>query len=343
MTLTTKMAVTQDFSGPEHHTPDGFRNPFPDFEEKGFSDFIKWSVIDRFKGKKEKKPEKYSFKAVENNGQYLRANKTEYTVTWIGHSTLLVQMDGLTILTDPIWSERCSPISFAGPKRYVQPGMAFKDLPDIDVVILSHDHYDHLDKATIKKLGNKPFYFVPLGIGNFLEKQGITNYTELDWWDSFVYREVEFVCTPAQHFSGRSFNNRNNTLWCSWVINAPQSNFYFAGDTGYCSVFKDIGERYGPFDLVAIPIGAYLPRWFMGPVHVDPGEALKIYADVKGKRFVPIHWGTFDLADEPLDRPMKDLLKEVKKNSLDMQDFLLLKHGETFTIPTSKESVLSAY
>lgn len=186
MMLTMSPALSQD-----HHTDDGFRNPYPGFEERGFTDVFKWGVIDRLAGKRPQRPDTYNFPVLPNDGIYLRENNSEFSITWIGHSTLLIQVDGMNILTDPIWSERASPIQFAGPKRYTPPGLAFSDLPEIDVVLISHDHYDHLDKETIKKLGNKPLYFVPLGVGKILSDWGIENFVELDWWDSNKFNSIK--------------------------------------------------------------------------------------------------------------------------------------------------------
>jgi N-acyl-phosphatidylethanolamine-hydrolysing phospholipase D len=250
-------------------------------------------------------------------------------VTWIGHSTLLIQINGLNILTDPIWSDRSSPFQFVGPSRHVPPGVAFEDLPPIDVVIISHNHYDHLDRLTIEQLGNSPLYIVPLKIGEFLESLDISHYEELDWWESIKFNGTEFICTPAQHFSNRSLFDRNKTLWSSWVIRNEEKNFYYAGDTGYFPGFKEIAQKYGPFDMAAIPIGAYLPRWFMSPVHVSPEEAVQVFLDLNARVFIPIHWGTFELADEPLDQPPIALKQEIERRNLNQENFWILKHGET--------------
>jgi N-acyl-phosphatidylethanolamine-hydrolysing phospholipase D len=320
---------SQSESKPSHHTKNGFRNPFPTYVDRNFADFLQWSLIDRIKGKKPDKPTFYNFKTVENDGQFLRNNKDAFTITWIGHSTLLVQIDGLNILTDPIWSDRCSPLQLVGPKRHVPPGISFENLPNIDVVLISHNHYDHLDRLTVERLGNDPFYLVPLGIGSFLQDLGIKHYEELDWWESVSFNGIQFVCTPAQHFSNRSLFDRNKTLWSGWVVVGNEHKFYYAGDTGYFPGFKEIAERYGPFDIAAIPIGAYLPRWFMSPVHVSPQEAVQVFLNLNAHIFVPVHWGTFELADEPLDNPIKVLRDEIKSRQMNSDDFWILKHGET--------------
>ncbi len=312
-----------------HHTQKGFRNPYPGFEDRGLSDIFKWAVVDRIRGKKPGHPNRYHFPSVENDGAYLRKNKTEFTVTWVGHSTLLIQLDGVNILTDPVWSERASPVQFAGPKRFTPPGLAFDDLPEIDVVLISHDHYDHLDKGTIKKLGNKPLYFVPLGVGKLLRGWGIDHVIELDWKDANKFNSIEFICLPAQHFSGRSLNDRNKRLWCSWLIKGKERKIYFGGDSGYFPGFAEIGEKYGPIDFAALPIGAFRPIWFMGPVHMSPKQALQAMRDLKADTFIPIHWGTFDLADDLLDEPPRLLRKEIAKQKLNPDKFWLLKFGET--------------
>lgn len=334
-------SFSQDSLRYAHHTESGFRNPFPGFKEKGFDDFIQWSVIDRIKGLKPDKPDSYNFELVENDGAYLRENRTEFSITWIGHSTLLIQLDGLNILTDPIWSDRCSPVQFAGPKRHVKPGVDIEDLPQIDIVLISHNHYDHLDRNTIEYLGDDPWYFVPLGIGEFLNDLGISNYEEFDWWEELSFNGVEFVCTPAQHFSNRSLGDRNKTLWSGWVAKRNEVTIYFAGDSGYFPGFKEIGGKLGPITIAALPIGAYLPRWFMGPVHVSPGEAVQAYLDLESEFFVPIHWGTFELADEPLDNPPRILREEIENRKLDPQKFWILKHGETRILPEKNILTLS--
>jgi L-ascorbate metabolism protein UlaG (beta-lactamase superfamily) len=266
-----------------------FKNPYPGYKSRGLLDLLKWGIVDSILGKKPKKPKSYDFEVIENDGSFLRNNKDQFTVTWIGHSTLLIQIDGFNILTDPIWSDRASPVGFMGPKRHVKPGISLKDLPEIDFVIISHDHYDHLDKKTIKKLRNKPYYLVPLGTGRFFRKLHIDRYEEFDWHDSVKINGIEFICTPSQHFSGRRPFIVYNTLWCSWVIKGRENSFYFAGDTGYFPGFKEIGEFYGPFDAAALPIGSYQPQWFMGSVHLSPSEAVQAFTDLKGEVFVPIH------------------------------------------------------
>jgi L-ascorbate metabolism protein UlaG (beta-lactamase superfamily) len=252
-------------------------------------------------------------------------------VTWIGHSTLLIQLDGVNVLTDPHWSGRASPVSFAGPRRVTPPGLGFEDLPPIHLVLISHDHYDHLDRATVERLAavHRPRFLVPLGLKAWFAGLGISDVVELDWWQSRVERGLTLTCLPAQHFSGRSFSGQNRTLWSGWAIAGRDRRLFFGGDTGYYDVFKEIGARLGPFDLAAIAIGAYLPPKIMRLSHTTPEEALQLFADVRGRHFLPIHWGTFDLADEPLDEPPQRLIREARRLGLGEDLVWLLKHGET--------------
>ncbi|KAL7828317.1 hypothetical protein AOLI_G00314690 [Acnodon oligacanthus] len=226
-------------------------------------------------------------------------------VTWLGHSTVLLEMDGLVVLTDPMFSQRASPMSFVGPKRYRGPACTVAQLPRVDAVLISHTHYDHLDASSVAALnsrfGAELRWFVPLGLLDWMRKNGCENVIELDWWEENCvpgHDDVTFVCTPAQHWCKRTPTDDNRALWGSWTVLGPDNRFFFAGDTGYCSVFEEIGKRFGPFDLAAIPIGAYLPRGIMKSQHVDPEEAVQIHIDVQAKNSLAIHWGTFALAYE---------------------------------------------
>jgi len=332
-----------NLSAQAHFDGQKFFNPYPGFEERGVGDLAKWMIWDRLTDQKPSRPDRYDFDNARAHVAFLKENHTALTITWVGHSTLLIQMDGQNILTDPIWSDRASPLQFLGPKRFTPPGIPFRDLPPVDVVIISHDHYDHLDKKTILKLGNAPLYLVPLGVGDLLKSWGIDHYQELDWWDEFVFNKIRFTCTPAQHFSGRTPFDRNQRLWAGWAIRGRMHNLYFGGDSGYFPGFLDIGERLGPFDLAALPIGAYRPRWFMAPVHMDPAQAVQAWQDLKARIFLPIHWRTFQLADEPLDEPPRLLHREIEKRHLEENLFWILKPGETRKVeretPTQKELV----
>jgi L-ascorbate metabolism protein UlaG (beta-lactamase superfamily) len=277
------------------------------------------------------RPRTASFPVLDNDGRALRGNPGAPTVTWVGHATLLLQLDGVNVLTDPHWSERASPVSFGGPRRVTRPGLRFEDLPPIHVVVISHDHYDHLDVATVRRLADthRPRFLVPLGLRAWLADHGITDVEELDWWDQRELGGLTFTCVPAQHFSGRTMWDRNRRLWAGWVIAGAARRLYFAGDSAAFPGFREIGARLGPFDLAAIPIGAYLPPIIMKASHTTPEEALQALAEVRGRRLVPIHWGTFDLADEPLEEPPRRLEAEARRLGLDPDRVWLLKHGET--------------
>jgi N-acyl-phosphatidylethanolamine-hydrolysing phospholipase D len=257
--------------------------------------------------------------------------RTDPSVTWIGHATLLVRMDGTTFLTDPIFSERASPLSFAGPRRLVEPGVPLPDLPNVDFVVLSHDHYDHTDVRSIRALAARGARFVvPTGMGALLRSWGVPA-TELGWWDQTTVGPLGVHCVPARHFSGRTLTDRNRRLWAGWVVEGHARRFYFAGDTAYFAGFREIGERLGPADLAAVPIGAYLPEAMMKPVHVTPEEALRGATDAGARRIVGMHFGTFDLTDEPLDEPPVRFRAEADRLGLAGDRAFVLKVGETRT------------
>ena len=263
-------------------------------------------------------------------------------VTWVGHATMLVQADGLNILTDPVFSNRASPVQFAGPPRAQPPGLSIAQLPPIDVVLISHNHYDHLDIDTVKALANvapsATLFIVPLGLKVWFKNIGITNVKELDWWESVTVKGVEFNLTPVQHWSARGLGDRSQTLWGGWAVFGPDMHWYFSGDTGYSQDFTDTQKRFasrqttalgGGFDIALIAVGAYEPRWFMKEQHVNPAEAVQIHKDLKAKRSVGVHWGTFELTDEPLDQPPKDLAMALTAANISDVEFFLLAIGQT--------------
>lgn len=235
--------------------------------------------------------------------------RTGLRITWLGHSTALIELDGARVLADPIWSDRASPSSVVGPHRFHPPPAPLDALPAIDAVIISHDHYDHLDHATVVTLAGEGIpFFVPLGVGAHLKKWGVPDaqITELDWWGRARVpgTSAVVVATPAQHFSGRGLLSRNQTLWASWVVRGPQHRVYFGGDTGLFDGFAEIGRREGPFDASLMPVGAYNPAW--QAIHLDPEEAVQAHLMVRGGVMLPVHWGTFNLAPhdwrEPAER-----------------------------------------
>lgn len=309
-----------------HHTKDGFRN---NYGHEPHSGFWKWRW-DRFWSGVPLEPEGgFHPTVLKPSPEALKANPA---ITWIGHATLLLRIGGVTVITDPQFSERASPLSWAGPKRRVPPALKLKELPRVDVVLISHNHYDHLDVDSVKGLnaqpGGPPRFFVPLGLKAWFADKGISNVVELDWWGKSSHMGLTLRFTPTQHFSKRTLWDADEALWGSWVVEHPTFRFYFAGDTGYSPDFAEIGRRHGPFDLAAIPIGSYEPRWFMGSMHVNPEQAVKIHQDLKARYSVGMHWGTFEMTDESIDEPPKALAAALKKANIPPERFFLMKHGE---------------
>ena len=332
---------------PAHHDPaGGFRNPWPNGTLRGgVGDLLRWVVLERMLGVRTKRADdaaalddaaepgadagtaprpgptrealRRAFPNVAPAFATPRAHADTLTATWVGHSTFLLQVGGLNVLTDPVWSERASPVSFAGPRRWTAPGVALDALPPIDVVLVSHDHYDHLDERTVRALVRAhPMarWVAPLGVGGWLARRGARSVVERDWWEEVdVAPGARATCVPAQHFSGRKAGRRNDTLWCGWTLRVGSHVVYYAGDTGYFPEIGEVAHRAGgPFDLVLMPVGAYDPRWFMRPVHNDPEDAVRAYRDVvagtsaradRPTVMAAMHWGTFKLTDEPMDEP----------------------------------------
>ncbi len=289
----------------------------------------------------------YAFPVDHPDVAWIKANRSDDTMTWIGHATALLQINGVNVITDPMFSERASPFTFAGPKRRVPPGLALDELPHIDVVLISHSHYDHLDTASVEALnaqpGGPPLFLVPLGIKDWLARKGITNAQELDWGDEISVAGLDFWFMPATHWSERSLTDRNETLWGGWVVKTPAGaahpvSVYFAGDTGYSNDFKRIGAAFGCVDLALIPVGAYEPRWFMGPQHVDPQQAVQIFEDMHAKKAIGIHWGTFELTDEALDEPPQKLAEATHEAGLPDDAFTVLHHGQMIRLDASTDS-----
>jgi len=250
-------------------------------------------------------------------------------LTWIGHASFLVRMDGATFLTDPMFSPRASPLSFAGPRRLVPPGVAMDALPEVDFALVSHDHYDHLDLPSVRALARRGVRFVvPSGVGEIVRRAG-GEVAELGWWERKDMGPVTVHCVPSRHFSGRSLRDRNRRLWAGFVVEGPSRRFYHAGDTAAFDGFAEIGRRLGPIDLAAMPIGAYLPRRMMASVHVTPEEALQGALAARASRIAAMHWGTFDLADEPLDEPPRRFRAEAQRLGLGDDQAWVLGVGET--------------
>lgn len=331
-----------------HHTPEGFKNNYAASVNKSAADFFRWQY-ERLTNDVPKAPQTPTptvmpgVAFIQSNA---KANGMQPAITWVGHATMLVQANGLNVLTDPIFSERASPIQSFGPKRAQPPGLSIDQLPPIDVVLISHNHYDHLDRNTVLALSSREesatLFLVPLGVKALFDDLGITNVKELDWWDSTTIKGVEFNFTPVRHWSARGLNDRSQTLWGGWAVFGPATHWYFSGDTGYSQDFSDTQKRFadrqtpakgGGFDLVLIPVGAYEPRWFMKEQHVNPAEAVLIHLDLKAKRSVGLHWGTFSLTDEPLDQPPKDLAIALRERGLASDVFSVMAIGETRILP----------
>jgi L-ascorbate metabolism protein UlaG (beta-lactamase superfamily) len=257
-------------------------------------------------------------------------------ITFINHSSFLIQFNGINILFDPVFSERTSPFEWAGPKRMRPPGIALDRLPKIDFIILSHNHYDHFDVPTVRKIyqKDKPQLIVPLGVEAHLRKVGIEG-IEMDWWQHIELGAEKFSihCVPAQHFSGRGSLDRDATLWCGYVLHTPIGKIYYCGDTGYSSeLFKTIGQRLGPMKVSMIPIGAYKPSWFMSPIHCSPDEAVSIHKDVRSAFTIAMHFGTFALADDSQTDPIVDLKNALKNVNLDENEFIVPQEGNPISI-----------
>jgi L-ascorbate metabolism protein UlaG (beta-lactamase superfamily) len=261
----------------------------------------------------------------------------QVVITFVNHSTLLIQTQGLNILTDPIWSQRCSPSKLYGPKRVRQPGIKWEHLPAIDVVLVSHNHYDHMDISTLRLLNkiHSPAFYVSKENAKFLRKKGLSRVTEMDWWEHKpLANKIKLTFVPAQHFSGRGLFDRNKTLWGGFVIESSSPTLYFAGDTAFGTHFEKIREVFGPIGIAMLPIGAFLPRWFMAKVHMSPEEAVQAHQLLQARYSIGIHHGTFPLADEPYDAPVKDLQRALQGQKIPKSRFIALNNGQKFILPS---------
>jgi len=326
-------------AGGAHHAADGsFRNPWADSEPRGWRDVLQWRR-QRRRQVLPADPPRGSFPTARPEISYPRGPATDHTATWIGHSTVLLQFGGLNIITDPMFSQRAFPVQWAGPRRIMEAALALDALPPLDIVLLSHSHYDHLDKPAVRHLTRahpNATWVTPLGLGAYIRGWGAREIVELDWWQETTVAELRVTATPARHFSARRLGDRNKTLWCGFAFELAGKRAFFAGDTAYHDQFRQVGERCGPFDLVMIPIGAYDPRWFMHVVHVDPEEAVQIYQDIRAAQPVKspplmlgIHWGTFRLTDEAMDEPPRRTGERWRLAGLDSGRLWIARFGET--------------
>ena len=268
-------------------------------DPKSFWGLVKWQLFTRNPYDKSRPPE---LPVVANNGAYLAGVEHSATVTWVGHSTFAVHDADDVFLTDPHFGKRA-----LIPARQVPPGLPVESVPPDAFAVVSHNHYDHLDAWTVKTLPASVGWYVPLGMAEWFRDKGRQDVTELDWWQSATRGRFTITCLPSQHWSQRIEQGVNESLWCSWLVDSGEYRYYFAGDTGYFHGFAEFERRFAPIDVAMLPIGAYEPRWFMGWQHLDPAQAYQAFLDLKARFMLPMHWGTFDLTDEPLDLPPREL------------------------------------
>lgn len=293
---------------------------------KGLADVLRWMLS--------RQPAKWQLETAGTQSIPPAQISNGLRVTFINHSTVLIQTAGVNILTDPIWSERASPLSFAGPKRFAKPGVAFDHLPPIHIVLLSHNHYDHMDLATLKQIQQQhaPRVYAALKNAAYLAPAGMKRVHEMDWWESDRYSDaIDIHCTPAQHFSGRGINDRNRALWCSFMIQSPEGNIYFGADSGFGPHYAQIKSRFGDIRIALLPIGAYEPRWFMSPVHMSPEQAIEAHEILSPSDSVAIHFGTFSLADEPQYEAQERIRQIAAAKGL---RFHVLANGQSLTPAT---------
>ncbi|MEY2839249.1 MAG: hypothetical protein RJB60_1548 [Pseudomonadota bacterium] len=339
----------------KHHRPDGFQNNYQPFYGKKLNELLRW----RWQAWRAGHPKPISdlIEVVAPDLTFIHANakaglQMQPAMTWIGHITVLAQLGGLNILTDPVFSERSSMVQWAGPKRHTPPGLTLEQLPRIDVVLLSHNHYDHMDDASLRWLGQQaggpPLFITPLGHKHWFARRGIHHVVELDWWDTHVLPATEHslripvTLTPAQHWSARTATDALRSLWGGFAVLSPDCHLFFAGDTGYSKDFIDIRQHFareqtpeqgGGFDVGLLPIGAYEPRWFMKDQHCNPQESVQIFHDLHCKQALAVHWGTFQLTDEALDEPPRALAAALRTKGLSPEHFYTLPVGGTHLIP----------
>lgn len=326
--ILTMSCAMKPYPKTDHFDGEKFTNPWNTFPLKNFWDVIKWRVG----GTRGKWPD-----SVENKPYALPQPQDEKAiVTYINHATFLIQIKGLNILTDPVLSERVSPVSFAGPKRVRPPGLPLEKLPKIDLILVSHNHYDHLDLPTLNVLlkRDKPRIIVPLGDEAWLAKKNIKA-EAMDWWQEIKHKDITVTFAPATHWSGRSLTDKNECLWGSFFVKSDEVKIYFAGDTGMGPHFDMIKIRLGPPDLALLPIGAYEPRWFMQPFHLNPKEAVEARKILGATQAIGMHFGIFQLSDEDFDQPVRDLKTAMIENKLKDEDFLVLDVGQSQKIKSA--------
>lgn len=316
-----------------HHTEQGFQNPEPGERQPG--DLKIWLRQRKQQGLP--KPPRAGYQQfIKQWWQPADFSGQHDAIWWFGHACLLIRVKGRYLLLDPALSKRASPLPFAGPARKTPVPVAPDQLPPIDAVIYSHNHYDHLDRASLRRLlkRNPQLQAVaPLGMGRWLRARGVKKVTECDWWQCHSLPDIKLHCTPARHWSKRTLWDRNRSLWCGWVIESDTWRVYFSGDSGYSPSLAEIGKRLGPFDIAALPIGAYDPEWFMAESHMSPEKAVILYQQLGAPPVIPIHWGVFELADESLEQPPQELARAKQAAGVDDPHFMPLKIGARVALP----------
>ncbi|MFS2225564.1 MBL fold metallo-hydrolase [Pantoea sp. B65] len=310
-----------------HHTPEGFRNPEADLRQQG--DLRRWQ--------KERKAQGLPFPPAGGYDEFIAQwwqpadlSGSDDAIWWLGHACLMLRINQRYTLIDPALSHRASPLSFYGPKRKTPTPLDIATLPALDTVLVSHNHYDHLDRPTIKKILRRfpdVQFIVPLGLKPWFVQQGARHIIQLDWWEAAPLTGMTVHAVPARHWSMRSLKDRNRSLWCGWTINAGNLSFWFTGDSGYSENLLDIPRRLGPFNVAALPVGAYAPKWFMQGQHMDPEQAVSLHRDLGCPLSIPIHWGVFELADESLDAPPLELAQSMQAAGLEQRRFQAWRIG----------------
>lgn len=292
-------------------------------ENPRFRDIFKWRYERLFK----KKDFSFSVPHIEQvDHTFLQENRTEASITWNGHVTFLIQLGGINIMTDPVWA-----MQMGFERRLSEPGLQLSELPEIDVVLISHSHFDHLHYPSIKKLPGHPVYFVPKGLKKQLEKKGLTRVEELSWWESIDYEGIKFTFIPSRHWTRRTLTDLNQSLWGGWMLEGCEKTLYFVGDTGYHDEFNEIANKFS-IDYVMMPIGSYEPEWFMNSQHITPEEAVNIYLELGANYFIPMHYDAFRLADDTPREALDRLNESWERANIEQEKLKILKLGETIRL-----------